>query len=110
MSALTAGAAAGSPSDADQSVPRHSRSVGTGISLGSGTGRHGIDGMLSGGAGAPTLAAAEAPGTGAAGGGSTPATDDAVSCTPRITPAGASRSPTVSELPGGIGSDGVPAL
>ena len=46
---MTAGAAAGSGWEADQSVPRHSRSVGTGISLGSGTGRPGIDGMFNGG-------------------------------------------------------------
>ena len=109
----------------------HNRSDGTGISLGSGTGKPGIDGMFSGGgairldnpvaasgvngsgvAGTPTLTAPAAPGTGAGGGGSTPATDEAPSCTVRIKPGGVSRSPTVTELPGvpGIGDCGVPVL
>ena len=130
ISALT-GVVAESPCVADQSVPTHSRSDGTGTSLGSGTGNPGIDGMVSDGgdtrldrpvaasgvngldgAGTPTLAAPDAPGTGAGGGGSAETIEFAPSCTVRITPGGVRRSSMATELPGvpGMGSPGVPEL
>lgn len=131
MSALAAGATVESVWEADQSVPVHRRSDGIGISLGSGTGSPGIDGMFSGGgairldrpvaasgvngldgAGTPTLATPDAPGTGAGGGGSAETIEFAPSCTVRITPGGVRRSSMATELPGvpGMGSPGVPEV
>ncbi len=130
MSALT-GAGPNLACVADQSVPTQSRSDGTGSSLGSGTGRPGIDGMLSdggdtrfdrlvaasgvngsGGAGTPTLTDPAPPGTGAGGGGRTLTTEDVASWTDRIIPGGVSRSSSATELPGvpGIGDRGVALL
>lgn len=130
ISALT-GVVAESPCVADQSVPTHSRSDGTGTSLGSGTGNPGTDGMVSdggdtrldrpvaasgvsglGGAGTPTLTDPAPPGTGGVPGGAMLITDEAVFCTVRATPGGVSRSEIVSVLPGvpGIGDPGVPVL
>jgi hypothetical protein len=108
-----------------------SRSDGTGSSLGSGTGRPGIDGIVRDGGdtrfdrpvaasgviglgtpGTLTLAEPDPPGTGGVPGGVIPMTDEAVFCKVRATPGGVSRSDNVIWLPGvpGIGDPGVPVF
>lgn len=112
-------------------MPAQSRSDGTGSVLGNGTGKPGIDGMVSDGGdtrfdrpvaasgviglgtpGTLTFTDPDPPGTGGVPGDGTPITDEAVFCRVRATPGGVSRSAMVSWLPGvpGIGVPGVPAL